>query len=131
MGKISNVALDRIRADFEPSNQPFIPNTFVDFSTFFNNVIGVTVKDARVEHIVFKASKRRFPYIESKPLHPSQETVDAEEGVFSIDVIPNRELDALVLSFTGDLEVVSPEDYREHIFSFIKISLEEYMRCEG
>ncbi|MBR2226361.1 MAG: WYL domain-containing protein [Bacteroidales bacterium] len=131
LDKISNVALDRIRADFEPSNQPFIPNTFVDFSTFFDNVVGVTVRNAPVEHIVFKATKNRFPYIESKPIHPTQETIDAEEGTFSIDVIPNLELDALVLSFTGDLEVLSPEDYRERISSIIKSSLEKYYRCEG
>lgn len=131
LGKISNVALDRIRADFEPSNQPFIPNTFVDFNTFFKKVVGVTVRDAPVEHIEFKASKKRFPYIESKKLHPSQETIDAEQGTFYIDVIPNRELDALVLSFTGDLEVISPEYYKEHIYSIIKTSLEQYNRCEG
>ena len=131
LDKISNVALDRIRADFEPSNQPFIPNTFVDFSTFFDNVVGVTVRNAPVEHIVFKATKNRFPYIESKPIHPTQETINAEEGTFSIDVIPNLELDALVLSFTGDLEVISPEDYRERISSIIKSSFEKYNRCEG
>ena len=129
-GRYSTLALDRISPDFEPSNQPFIPNTSVNYRTFFDNVIGVTVKDAPVEHIVFQATKERFPYIESKPLHSSFETIDAEEGVFSIDVIPNRELDALVLSYMGDIKVISPDSYREHIFAIIKRSYELFSRCE-
>ena len=113
--KISNVPLDRIRADYEKVPNAFIPNTFVDFSTFFDNVVGVTVKEQEPTTITFRASDARYPYIESKPIHSSQQLVDASRGVFTINVIPNRELDSLILSYVCDLEVVSPDWYRDRI----------------
>ena len=114
-GKISNAPLDRIRADYEHVPNTYIPNTFRDFSTFFKDVVGVTVKDYEPSVITLKASEARYPYIESKPIHGSQRLTDAVERIFTIKVIPNKELDSLILSFGCDLEVVSPEWYRERI----------------
>lgn len=114
-GKISNAALDRIGLDYEPVPNTFIPNTFIDFGEYFKDVVGVTVKDSEPVEILFRASDKRFPYIESKPIHPSQELKDNEAGVFSIRVKPNKELDSLFLSFGSDIEVLSPEWYRDRI----------------
>lgn len=113
--KISNVPLDRICADYEHVPNAYIPNTFRDFSTFFKDVVGVTVKDYEPSLITLKASEARYPYIESKPIHRSQQLVDASKGLFTIKVIPNKELDSLILSFGGDLEVVSPDWYRDRV----------------
>lgn len=113
--KISNVPLDRIRADYEHVPNAYIPNTFRDFSTFFDDVVGVTVKDFEPSVITLRSSENRYPYIESKPIHSSQQLVDAAERIFTIRVIPNRELDALLLSFGNDLEVISPSWYRDRI----------------
>lgn len=52
----------------------------------------------------------------TKPLHKSQQEVgsDADGGVlFSIDVIPNRELERDLLGFGEDLTIISPDDFRE------------------
>lgn len=114
-GKISNTPLDRISPDYERLSRPFIPNRFIDFSTFFDNVVGVTVKGCETSVITLRASEARYPYIESKPLHASQMLKDARERIFTINVIPNRELDSLILSFGDDLEVISPDWYRDHI----------------
>ena len=114
-GKISNAPLDRICPEYERLPKAFIPNTFRNFSTFFDNIVGVTVIDEEPSEITLRASEARYPYIESKPIHASQELKDASERVISIKVIPNRELDSLILSFGGDLEVVSPDWYRNHI----------------
>lgn len=113
--RISNAPLDRIRADYEAVPNSFIPNTFIDFSTYFDNVVGVTVRDADPTAIILKATPTRYPYIESKPLHHSQTVINHEECIFTIDVIPNNELDSLILSYGGDVEVISPEWYRERI----------------
>lgn len=114
-GKISNAPLDRIRADYEYVPNAYIPNTFLDFNTFFKDVVGVTVKDYEPTEITFKASEARYPYIESKQIHNTQELKDAAQRIFTIKVIPNRELDSLILSYGADLEVISPEWYRNHI----------------
>ena len=114
-GKISNAPLDRISPDYERLPKAFIPNTFRDFSTFFDDVVGVTVKDFEPSEITFRASEARYPYIESKPIHSSQQLKSAADRIFTIKVIPNKELDSLILSFGGDLEVVSPDWYRDRI----------------
>ena len=62
-----------------------------------------------------KATGKRFPYIETKKLHASQKYEDFNDKTISISVIPNKELDALILSFGADLEIISPEWYRDHI----------------
>lgn len=124
--RISNAALDRIRADYEPVTNAFIPNTFLDFSEFFKDVVGVTVKGDTPTEVILRASQERYPYIESKPLHPSQRIVDAAEGLLSICVKPNRELDALILSFGGELEVVSPDWYRDRIKQIVTKMSEVY-----
>jgi len=114
-GKISNAPLDRIRADYEYVPNAYIPNTFRDFSTFFNDVVGVTVKDFEPTEITFRASEARYPYIESKQIHRTQKLKDAAQRIFTINVIPNRELDSLILSYGADLEVLTPDWYRDHI----------------
>ena len=114
-GKISNAPLDRICPDYERLPKAFIPNTFRDFSTFFDDVVGVTVKDFKPSVIAFRASEARYPYIESKPIHSSQQLKSAADRLFTIKVIPNKELDSLILSFGSDLEVVSPDWYRDRI----------------
>lgn len=113
--KISNAPLDRISPDYERLPKAFIPNTFRDFSSFFDDVVGVTVNNYEPSEITLRASEGRYPYIESKPLHASQELKDVKQRIFTIRVIPNRELDSLILSFGGDLEVISPGWYRDRI----------------
>ena len=41
--------------------------------------------------------------------------VDNDNHIVAIDVIPNRELEPLVLSFGDDVEVLEPIEFREQI----------------
>jgi predicted DNA-binding transcriptional regulator YafY len=117
-GRIINAALDRIR-DIQPTNRNFIPNDKIDFETYFDNVAGVTVNDKPIEKIILKASKYWLPYLETKQIHKSQVVTDRTNGILKIEVIPNNELDALILSFGNNVEVLSPADYRDHIKEII------------
>ena len=112
-GQIMNVALDRIR-DIQPSSAKYQP-TDIDFSEYFDDVIGVTIPDAPTEHVLLKFSHNRLPYVLSKPLHPSQKTKDKANGIIEITVKPNRELMALLLEFGNDVEVLQPKMLREQI----------------
>ena len=60
-------------------------------------------------------STNRFPYVVSKPIHGSQKTISPNEGLISLDVIPNRELESIILSFGDDVEVLAPESLRRAI----------------
>ena len=122
---ILNVALDRI-VSIEQSNETFIPNTDIDFSEYFDDVIGVTKPDAPIEKIVLRFSKQRLPYIVTKPLNPWQK-INQETGTVTLNVIPNSELIAQLLWFGEDVEVLAPERLRNILKEKIKKMQELYI----
>ncbi len=130
MGKdvIYNYALDRIKGVAHLS-KPY-EETDVDFGEYFDDVIGVSVNEVPVEHIVLMVDKRRYPYLQTKPLHWSQkhwQEKDTEESVcISIDVKPNHELVSTLFSFGSDIVVVSPEFLRNSIKEKLKILWDAY-----
>lgn len=124
---ISNLPLDRIEI-IKVTELPFKENQYVDFDTYFDDIIGVTKPDVSIplETITLKFDQRRFPYILSKPIHPSQKIVDESNGIIEIQVRPNKELEALVLSFGPQVEVLSPASLRNLISNKIAENLKKY-----
>ena len=124
--RITNRALDRI-IKLSTSNATFIPNTTIDFNTYFNDIIGVTVPDnAPIAHIVLKFEKNRFPYIISKPIHHSQIVLSQTDCTIQIIVRPNKELISLIFSFIPDVEVLEPKWFRNKIKEKIKSNMQKY-----
>lgn len=121
---IYNIPLDRIRA-IEQINIEYIQPK-IDFNQYFNDVIGVSVLPLEKETILLQFSEHRFPYVITKALHSSQKIVDADKHIIEISVIPNNELDALILSFGKDVRVLSPMSYRDKIKEIVKESYENY-----
>jgi len=112
---ITNIPLDRI-TKLEPTEKRYIPNKDIDFSEYFSDVIGVTIpSDGHVEKVLLRFTPERFPYVVSKPLHESQRIKDSEQGLIEISVIPNKELESLILSFGNQVEVLSPASLRHQI----------------
>ena len=128
MQRLMNMALDRI-VGFKPSAEPFIPNTDIDFDTYFNDIIGVTVPDADVkkETITLRFTDARYPYVVSKPIHHSQQIVEPESHTLSINVRPNRELITQLLSFIPDVEVIAPEWLRKDIAERLKTAFDKHI----
>lgn len=125
--KITNVALDRIQNLELMNDIQFIVNTEVDFDHYFDNFIGVTnPDDPTVRKVVFKTTPDRYPYIESKPLHPSQRVYDRKQFMLRIDVAINNELEQKILSFGPDIEVLEPEDFREQIKKKVEANYKKY-----
>lgn len=112
--RIANRPLDRI-VKFSLADVKFIPNTEVDFGTRFKDIVGVTIPDdsIKVEQVLLKFDKDRFPYVVSKPIHHSQTTIDEEQHLLQIEVRPNKELEALLLSFGPQVEILQPEWLRQ------------------
>ena len=102
-----NVPLDRIeKIDF--INTKYIPSD-TDWYEYFYDIIGVTRLDKEVEEVVLKFTKEQAPYIETKPLHPTQKTQWEDKSlIVNINVIPNFELNTLILSFGDRVKVLSP-----------------------
>ncbi len=119
-GAITNFALDRIEA-VSPMLGEYKPKPEnLDFEEYFDDIVGVTIpQDKQIEHIVMRVAPDRYPYIKNKPLHPSQHNYDKEYRI-TIDVIPNNELIALLLSFGSQLEVLEPQSVRDMMRDHVK-----------
>ena len=110
-----NLALDRILTMVE-SNEKYIENT-IDWEDFFSDIYGVTkpvgVKEEEIE-LLF--STTTSPYIKTKPLHQSQKNYETTSGLLiKLKVIPNYELEQLILSFGENVAVLSPISLKEKI----------------
>lgn len=122
---IVNVPLDRIK-EIKASSITYAPNTQFDFEEYFDDVIGVSVpREGKVEDILLQFSEDRFRYVDTKPIHPSQ-IVDREKHTVKITVMRNRELDAQIMYFGEDVEVLEPTDYREYIKGKVKKLARKY-----
>lgn len=123
----AHYALDRIDS-YETVSLPY-KEAEVDFSEYFDDVIGVTVPEEDAEDIVIKVSGKRFNYIRTKPIHLSQRIIEEIGGyaIISINVKVNKELESLILSFGDDVEVISPVSFRERIAEKIQAMNNKYM----
>lgn len=123
---ISVFALDRIKK-VESLNVDFIQDTLIEdpFDYFFD-VIGTTIPNhGEVEKVVLKFSPKRYQYVSAKPIHHTQKSVNDTLTV-TIDVIPNKELEAIILGFGKDVEVLEPEHLRNEIIEIMKESCNNY-----
>ena len=103
-----NVLLDRIKK-IDYVNTKYIPSN-TDWYRYFHDIVGVTRLDKDIEEIVLKFTKEQAPFIETKPLHPTQK-IDwvGDSLIVRIHVIPNFELENLILSFGEKVEVLDPK----------------------
>lgn len=126
--QVTTYALDRI-VKISNDTTEYVPNTEVDFSQCFENIVGVTMtakRDAQPEKLVLRFTPDRFPYVVSKPLHPSQQILSEEDCTIQLCVHPNHELRNLIFSFIPDVEVLAPAWYREEMKEKIEENLKKY-----
>lgn len=126
--RIKNLALDRIQG-LTKSNHVFRKNMTVDFNSIFDNVVGVTVPSgpgAVLEEFRLRFSPGRFRYVLSKPIHKSQSVESEEECIVSLRLYHTKELEQQVFSFGPDVEVLSPQWFREEIARKIADCLKKY-----
>lgn len=117
---IWNLALDRIESLSE-TNQKY-KQSETDWEEYFFDLVGVTRPESRnLQEIVLKFSPDVAPYVITKPIHPSQKHKNDPIGLeVRIKVVPNFELERLVLSFGEQVQVISPRDFKDRIFQRIK-----------
>lgn len=117
-----NLALDRIQ-NIEQIQGDYIQSE-IDWNEYFFDIIGVTRPDERkVETIVLEFTEEQAPYVITKPLHPTQKHkwTDASTLKVTIEVIPNYELQTLILSFGEKVEVIKPTFFKEIIANRIQL----------
>lgn len=132
---LTNLALDRILEIDEMAKSNFEAYDGVNFERYFADTIGVSKTERdRGNKIILKFEANTAPYIETKPLHHSQQVIKKEDDgsiVIRIDVVHNLELEREILGFADCVEVISPRILRNRIKKRIAKNLAQYSESES
>lgn len=123
-----NLAIDRLEK-VENCYNSFVQNTDIDFTTYFDNIIGVTnLSNTSLTKITILVTPTLMQYLKTKPLHQSQKAFNKVGDFYmnSIEVFPNHELYSTLLSFGSDLEVIKPNKIRNEMKEIISKMAKSY-----
>jgi predicted DNA-binding transcriptional regulator YafY len=131
--RIDNSAIDRIVGIKPLQKIQYKANIVVNPSTYFNSLIGVTKpQDALIEIVEFSITKQRANYLLTKPMHKSQQIIKEESDTitFTITVIINNELIALLLSYGSDITITQPIHLKNTIANIVENTAIKYNHNE-
>lgn len=124
-----NLALDRIKG-FSVVTTSYIPSQR-DWEDFFYDFIGPTKTEnqepAEVQLLFFGSS---INYVLTKPLHPSQKSEILEDGALLVrlKLIPNYELETLILGFGEKVIVKAPIELKLSVSDRLKKAFGQYQK---
>ena len=127
--KICNLALDRIIEVCDNQHIDYIKSD-IDFADYFENVVGVTKPDgSEPQEIILRIDRGEYPYIESKPIHSSQDELFESDDKYvriSLFVYDNYELRSKILSLGSKVTVIEPQSLKDKLREELQKSLENY-----
>ncbi len=127
---LTNYALDRI-VTLSESDVLYRPNNGkYDFSTYFDDMVGVSRKDGKPVTVRLWISAFRYPYIKTKPIHKSQKEIKLNEdrsAEIELNVILNLELESRLLYYGPELKVLEPDALKNRIKKKIEENLKNYL----
>ena len=124
---IVNLALDRI-INIEKSDKPFV-SCQLDMKKYYDVAIGVTVNpNLKTETVKLFVERKMAPYVETKPLHHSQQTIERNQYgiVISLQVQHNFELEKDILGFGEQMQVLAPERLKRSIYKRLNHAIDNY-----
>ena len=124
----TNLALDRIIAIQEAKDIAYISPSS-DPTSYFEDLIGVSKPmDGECQFIKIKIDASLWPYIDSKPLHPSQTVIERSEAytLIQLELIPNYEFYAQLLGLGAAVEIIEPADIRANMREKLEASFAKY-----
>lgn len=125
---ILNLALDRI-ISIEECNIKYAPKEDFNLNGYLHDIVGVSVNpNGQPERVLIRADRETAPYIQTKPIHHSQQVVETlPDGViFSLYVQLNFELEREILGFGDRIKVLAPEKLRRQIKDTFEHALDLY-----
>ncbi|MEZ0483511.1 helix-turn-helix transcriptional regulator [Fibrella aquatica] len=132
-GMITNLALDRMLAVSINPAVDYVPNEHIDPDQYYQHVIGVTVSESmRPVQVKLFVTARHAPYVETKPLHHSQQVIERTENgmVIQLLVQHNFELEKEILGFGEAMHVLEPARLRSVIQKRLQAGLDAYLPSE-
>jgi predicted DNA-binding transcriptional regulator YafY len=122
-----NMALDRINEINEAKVK--YHDSDRDWDYYFSDFIGVTKSEnSKAVEVRLLFSKEAANYVLTKPVHQTQKDDILEDGsvLVRIKVIPNYELESLILSFGQKVKVLQPDELVLSISDRLKEAIAGY-----
>lgn len=126
---LMNLALDRMLTVNITPDVAYVANPGIDPEMYYRDVIGVSVsKQMRVTQVKLFVHHLHAPYVETKPLHHSQQVLErtAKGIVILLRVQLNYELEKEILGFGEGMQVLEPERLRKSIQKRLQAGLDAY-----
>lgn len=113
---ILTLALDRMKK-VEAAHVAFRENEGLKPKEYFEHTLGITLGPGPVEDIELWFSPTVAPYLTTQHVHHTQRTLreDDEGLVIGLRLIPNPELQQLILSYGADVRVLKPLTLKKQI----------------
>ncbi|WP_313268742.1 helix-turn-helix transcriptional regulator [Epilithonimonas vandammei] len=118
---IKTFGLDRI-SDLEISTKPFSKQE-IDVNEMFVNSFGIiSTLDQIPETIILSFDYEQGKFIKTLPIHHSQKILidNASEYRIKLTLAPTYDFYQELLTHTGRMKIISPENVRDKYFEFIK-----------
>lgn len=125
-------ALDRI-VEIEESKTKYRTVKDFDWEDYFSEMVGVSRSEGEpIEVKILITDEVEASYINTKPLHQSQRKLKKVEDGYetSIFVIPNIELEKMILSYGENLKILSPVSLKEKIKCRVEILNQYYNKMK-
>lgn len=101
----------------------------VDWEDYFFEMVGISkFPESCADVVRLRFSAEQAPYIETKPLHPTQRLKKLDDGQAEVRLmlVINRELENLICSHGEHVEVLAPECLRKRIADRLKAAADHY-----
>ncbi|WP_373708570.1 helix-turn-helix transcriptional regulator [Kaistella sp.] len=124
---LKTFGLDRI-SDLEISNSTFKPEK-VDIEEIFINSFGIiATENQEPEEIVLSFNPEQGKYIKTLSLHHSQQVLIDNDKEYRVQVtlVPTYDFEREVLSQGGNVKVISPKSFKEHLNNEVKNMMKNY-----
>ena len=124
---IRTYGLDRI-IGIQPENGIKFKDVGFDAQKYYENVIGISVSDKKPVEIQIAFSELQTQYIESQPLHKSQEFLRELSGryVYKYFLVPNYEFLSQVFGWGKEAEILEPSSIRTTFKNTVQKLYEKY-----
>jgi predicted DNA-binding transcriptional regulator YafY len=127
LNEFRSFGIDRIE-NIEVLNETFKADHKLNPSQLFENTIGLTYSNNKLEEVILSFTPLQAKYVKSLPLHKSQEIVKEtnKEVIVKLKVIPNFELKQKILMLGDQVKVIEPKWFAKDIKKVLKATLKFY-----
>ena len=88
---------------------------------------------SQAQTVKLKVDADQAPYVITKPMHGTQKVVGKEEDgsiLVTIEVVPNQELERIILGFGQHMQVIEPRLLRHRMKKELQVAALQYEMTE-